>query len=374
MVTSSPSAAGESFHLLRCSAVCGTPQIGQRTASSSSCKIMAVANLMKVTGFLHLLLLGFLLHPSQVSGQNSTVSANSTTASLSQSTSATQLSSSSSTTVQSSVTPSATSQSTATSKNSAMSSSSSTSNGTGGSTDTNGTSVTNSSSDMLYCPSFTCSYSECYSKYSSENTTSCSSGYNCQLLRTSVMQYNVSCSPSCAMSCVNSSDTYCSVKCCNSTGCLNSTFASMMTMTTAGTTMSTTRTTIQPSTASTMSTTNNGNKCAMGTCTGETCYLSFKNQNFETCPSSKPNCQLKKETVNSAVQWTAGCANCTGSPSCTASTQPPCHLECCIASKTSCLMLNGTLNVPSFAVRGPHTQVITYLLCMISSAALFFIL
>lgn len=84
--------------------------------------------------------------------------------------------------------------------------------------------------------------------------------------------------------------------------------------------------------------------------------------------------QLKKETVNSAVQWTAGCANCTGSPSCTASTQPPCFLECCIASKTSCLMLNGTLNVPSFAVKGPHTQLITYLLCVISSAALFFIL
>ncbi|XP_024122720.1 putative GPI-anchored protein pfl2 isoform X1 [Oryzias melastigma] len=333
--------------------------------------MMAVTNLMKVTGFLHLLLVGFLLPPSLVSGQNSTTSTNSTS-SGSQSTSATQLSSSSSTMVQSSsVTPS--SQSTATSTNSVMASSSSAS---GGSTGSNWTSGTNYSSDMLYCPSFTCSYSQCYSKYSSENATSCSSNYNCQLLRTADMQYNVSCSSSCAMSCVNSSDTNCSVKCCNSTGCLNDTFASMMTMTTAGTAISTITTTRapQPTTAIVMTTTNNGNKCVMGTCMGETCYSSFNRQNFETCTSSKPNCQLKKETVNSAVQWTAGCANCTGSPSCTASTQPPCFLECCIASKTSCLMLNGTLNVPSFAVKGPHTQLITYLLCVISSAALFFIL
>ncbi|XP_011483928.1 uncharacterized serine-rich protein C215.13-like [Oryzias latipes] len=332
---------------------------------------MAVINLMRGTGFLYLLLLGLLLPPSLVSGQNSTV----TPMTWSQSTSATQLSSSSSTgaTVQSSsVTTSATSQNTAMSESSSMYASSSASTATGGSTNTNGTSVKNSSSDMLYCPSFTCSYSECYAKYSSENATSCSSEYNCQLLRTAYMQYNVSCSSSCAMSCVNSSDTNCSEKCCNSTGCLNDTFASMMPATTAST--KTTTRAPQPTAAPTMTTTNNGNKCEMGTCTGETCYLSFKNKNFETCPTSKPNCQLKKETVNSAVQWTAGCANCTGSAACTASTQPPCYLECCIASKTSCLMLNGTLNVPSFAIRGPHTQLITYLLCMTSSAALFFIL
>lgn len=76
--------------------------------------------------------------------------------------------------------------------------------------------------------------------------------------------------------------------------------------------------------------------------------------------------QLKKETVNSNLQWTAGCTNCTGQTPCKASTQPPCHLECCNVTSTSCLWLNGTLNVPSFATRGPHlhTELIASLLCL----------
>lgn len=56
----------------------------------------------------------------------------------------------------------------------------------------------------------------------------------CQLIRQTDMCYTVSCSASCADSCVNASQTNCSVKCCNSTGCLNGSFASMMMTTTTG--------------------------------------------------------------------------------------------------------------------------------------------
>lgn len=79
--------------------------------------------------------------------------------------------------------------------------------------------------------------------------------------------------------------------------------------------------------------------------------------------------QLKKETINSNLQWTAGCTtNCSGQTPCKATTQPPCHLECCNVTMTSCLWLNGTLNVPSFATRGPHlnTELMASLLCTLS--------
>ena len=81
--------------------------------------------------------------------------------------------------------------------------------------------------------------------------------------------------------------------------------------------------------------------------------------------------QLKKETISgeSEIRWTAGCiANCSGQSPCKVNAQPPCHLECCNATKTSCLWLNGTLNVPSFATRGPylHTELIVGLLCLIT--------
>lgn len=81
--------------------------------------------------------------------------------------------------------------------------------------------------------------------------------------------------------------------------------------------------------------------------------------------------QLKKDTVDSKVQWTAGCTtNCSAQTPCKASTQPPCHLECCNATMTSCLWLNGTLNFPSSATRGPylHTEVIACLLCLVTVA------
>ncbi|XP_041842849.1 uncharacterized serine-rich protein C215.13 [Melanotaenia boesemani] len=239
------------------------------------------------------------------------------------------------------------------------------SNSTHGNTNvTTGNTTSNATSmNTIYCPSFNCSYSECYSTYITQNLTKCSDGDYCQLLKSTAMWYIASCSSPCAESCVNTSQTNCSVNCCNSTGCLNNTFASMMTTTTAPGTTTTGATQPNPTTT----TANNSKKCQMGTCTGENCYTSFKT--LQICSSSQPHCQLKKETINSVLTWTAGCTNnCTGQTACKASTQPPCYQECCNATVTSCLMLNGTVNVPSFATRGPqlHTEVIVSLLCLLA--------
>ncbi|KAK1895467.1 Cytochrome P450 1A1 [Dissostichus eleginoides] len=185
---------------------------------------------------------------------------------------------------------------------------------------------------MIYCPSFTCNYTDCYTMYTSQNTTLCADGVClCQLIKQTDMCYTVGCSLSCADSCVNASQTNCSVYCCNSTGCLNSSFASMMMNTTTD------------------------------------CYKTF--QKAQTCTSSQPHCQLKKETEGSGLKWTAGCTtNCSAQTPCKASTLPPCHLECCNATMNSCLRLNGTLNVPNFSTRGPHlnTELVASLFCLLA--------
>ncbi|XP_035861795.1 endo-1,3(4)-beta-glucanase 1 [Sander lucioperca] len=221
---------------------------------------------------------------------------------------------------------------------------------------------------MIHCPSFICNYSDCYTMYTSQNATHCTAGF-CQLIRRMDMLYTVSCSASCAASCVNTSQTNCSISCCNSTGCLNSSFASMMMMTT--TVIATTTTTPTPTTTTTatspQTTANNGNKCHRGVCTGTDCYTKFKE--VQICSTSEPHCQLKKETKDSSFQWTAGCTNCSGQTPCKTSTVPPCLLECCNATTSaSCLVLNGTLNVPNFATRGPHLhkELIASLVCLLA--------
>ncbi|XP_034409570.1 cell wall protein DAN4 [Cyclopterus lumpus] len=219
----------------------------------------------------------------------------------------------------------------------------------------------------IYCPSFTCNYSDCYTMYTSQNVTLCAAGVcYCQLIRRTDMWYAVSCSVSCAESCVNVSQTNCSVNCCNSTGCLNSSFESMtMTPTVISTTTTMAATAAPPTTQQT----NNGNKCRSGTCTGNECYKDFVTQTAQMCSSSQPHCQLKKESVDSNMKWTAGCTtNCSSQTPCKISTQPPCHLECCNATTTSCLWLNGTLHVPNLSTRGPHhhTELIASSLCLLA--------
>ncbi|KAM9353522.1 uncharacterized protein ABDE67_005903 [Symphorus nematophorus] len=165
----------------------------------------------------------------------------------------------------------------------------------------------------------------------------------CQLMRKTDVCYTVSCSASCADSCSSASQVNCSVNCCNSTGCLDGNFESMMMTTT--TVIATTPTAPPPTTTTTPVTT--------------------------TAATSRPATadNLKKEDKTSKVQWTASCTtNCSAATPCKANTKPPCHLECCNATKaTSCLWLNGTLNV-NFATRGPHfnIELITCLLCLLA--------
>ncbi|CAI5663547.1 unnamed protein product [Oreochromis niloticus] len=235
-------------------------------------------------------------------------------------------------------------------------------------TENGNTTSNNTSMNMTQCPSFNCNYSDCYSMYISQNTTSCAVDAYCQLLRQTDMWYTASCSNSCADGCKNTSQTNCAVNCCNSTGCLNDTFASMMRITTTPTTTTTSQSTTTTTTSQT--TAIKGNKCYSGTCSTTNCYTSFSE--LQTCSSSQPHCQLKNESTDTATKWTAGCTNCTGYTACKASTKPPCNLECCNATMTSCLWLNGTLNVPSFATRGPylHTELIASLLCVVAIAFL----
>ncbi|XP_044065117.1 integumentary mucin C.1 [Siniperca chuatsi] len=401
-------------------------QAGQRALSLSANVIMASTTFIKdtgCTGILRLLLLGILLPSVLVSGQSSGVS---TVASAAASTITTEATTTTSTTTSESTTTSTTTQppssttaiatgstatsttiqpspmtttastattqsatsgvgsvamtqssttmmvSGSTSSSSSMTSGSSTStiNSTGNMSGVNGTTMSNlTSMSMIYCPSFMCNYSDCYTMYTSQNATSCAAGAYCQLLRQMDMCYIVSCSASCADSCFKASQTNCSVDCCNSTGCLNSSFASMMITTTVIATTTTTTPVPKTTAISPQTTANKGNKCHSGVCTGTDCYTDFRKSALQTCSSSQPHCQLTKETVNTNLQWTAGCTtNCSTKTPCKASTQPPCHLECCNATMTSCLWLNGTLNVPSFATRGPHlnTELIASLLCLLA--------
>ncbi|XP_029928152.1 platelet binding protein GspB isoform X2 [Myripristis murdjan] len=242
---------------------------------------------------------------------------------------------------------------------------------------TSGTTNTTSMS-MICCPSFTCNYTDCYSMYTSQNETKCDAGVSyCQLIKQSDMSYIANCSASCVDRCVNETQTNCSVECCDSTGCLNATFASMMMTTTVTPATTTTAPVTTTKATTTMQTTaNNGNKCRTATCNDKAdCYTGFSTAPIERCSSSHLHCQLKKETVDSKVKWTAGCTtNCSGQTWCkSSSSSPPCHLECCNATKTSCLWLNGTANVPSLATRGPHlhTELIALLVCLLGISSLF---
>ncbi|XP_029928151.1 mucin-22 isoform X1 [Myripristis murdjan] len=244
---------------------------------------------------------------------------------------------------------------------------------------TSGTTNTTSMSMMqICCPSFTCNYTDCYSMYTSQNETKCDAGVSyCQLIKQSDMSYIANCSASCVDRCVNETQTNCSVECCDSTGCLNATFASMMMTTTVTPATTTTAPVTTTKATTTMQTTaNNGNKCRTATCNDKAdCYTGFSTAPIERCSSSHLHCQLKKETVDSKVKWTAGCTtNCSGQTWCkSSSSSPPCHLECCNATKTSCLWLNGTANVPSLATRGPHlhTELIALLVCLLGISSLF---
>lgn len=89
-----------------------------------------------------------------------------------------------------------------------------------------------------------------------------------------------------------------------------------------------------------------------------------------------PRCFFQLKKVSDKLLWTAGCTkNCSAETFCKASTKPPCILECCNATSGSCLWLNGTLNVPSSATRGPRltAELMAFLFCLLALALLLWV-
>ncbi|CAB1333562.1 unnamed protein product [Coregonus sp. 'balchen'] len=241
--------------------------------------------------------------------------------------------------------------------NKATSTSNSSNIGSGTTSTDNTTSWGTSGMTMISCRQFSCNYSDCYSVYKNITAFSCDANITfCELRRQENMTYTSGCTASCSNVCVNNTQTNCTMGCCNSTGCLSSTLASMdLTNTTTVTTvMMTTTTTKAAATTTTAEPTNNLKKCQMFQCTEQNCYKTWITKDPMPCPLNQPYCELKKKTDGSITMWIGGCnANCTRNTWCT-TTAETCHQECCNTSITSCLKLDGTLNVPSSATRGPH--------------------
>ncbi|XP_041725601.1 serine-rich adhesin for platelets [Coregonus clupeaformis] len=210
---------------------------------------------------------------------------------------------------------------------------------------------------MISCRQFSCNYSDCYSVYMNITAFSCGANITfCELRRQENMTYTGGCIASCSNACVNDTQTNCTMGCCNSTGCLSSTLASMdLTNTTTVTTvMMTTNTTEAAATTTTAEPTNKLKKCQMFQCMEQNCYKTWITEDPMPCPLNQPYCELKKMTTGSITMWMGGCnADCTRNTWCT-TTADTCHQECCNTSMTSCLKLDGTLNVPSSATRDPH--------------------
>ncbi|XP_041933269.1 uncharacterized protein LOC121696032 [Alosa sapidissima] len=94
--------------------------------------------------------------------------------------------------------------------------------------------------------------------------------------------------------------------------------------------------------------------CKMFICTGQRCFR-FVNATEEPCKMEENFCELKRTLrqvswIESKTTWTAGCsADCLHTAPCFSLYKYRCHQECCGASATSCLKLDGYLHVPSNA-------------------------
>ncbi|XP_014056033.1 uncharacterized protein YBL113C [Salmo salar] len=334
---------------------------------------MASTAFFKDTGLLLFLLLG--LQPSSfVSGQNTNSSSNSTT-NASSTVMSTGMSTDSAATIVTATTAQTTMSSAISSTNTTMSSAGL---GSGTTSTDNTTSWGTSGMTMISCRQFSCNYSDCYNVYMNMTSVSCNANITfCELKRQEDMTYTGGCSSSCSNACVNDTQTNCTMGCCNSTGCLSSTLASIFgTNTTTVTTvmMTTTTTTTAAATTTTAEPTNKLKKCQMFQCTEQDCYKTWITKDPMPCPLNQPYCELKKITTGSSTTWMGGCnANCTINTWCTTTTDT-CHQECCNTSMTSCLKLDGTLNVPSSATRGLHFPLAMFtaalLVCLLSIGSL----
>ncbi|XP_064202286.1 mucin-5AC [Anguilla rostrata] len=201
---------------------------------------------------------------------------------------------------------------------------------------------------MISCRQFTCNESQCYSIFINQTATPCNANFSyCQLQRVAYMSYTVGCSANCTTTpCTNQTQTGCSVGCCNTTDCLNVTMSTMVPTTAAPTT---TKTTTKAPTTTTQG--SNGKKCNQLTCTGETCYTQASQKTLVVaCLVGQDYCQLKKTVAGAVMTWKAGCSgDCRKDTPCS-STAVDCTQECCNATlASSCLKLDGTLNIPGSA-------------------------
>ncbi|XP_071253952.1 uncharacterized protein [Salvelinus alpinus] len=344
---------------------------------------MASTASFKGTGLLLFLLLG--LQPSSfISGQSTTSSSNSTINATSTVMSP-GMSTDSAATIMTATTAQTTMSSAISSTNATMSSAISSTNttmtsaglGSGTTSTDNTTSWGTSGMTMISCRQFSCNSSDCYDVYMNMTSVSCDANITfCELKRQEDMTYTGGCSSSCGNACVNDTQTNCSMGCCNSTDCLSSTLASFVrtNTTTVTTVMMTTTTTTAAATTTTAEPTDKLKKCQMFMCTEQNCYKTWITKDPMPCPLNQPYCELKKMTTGSTTIWMGGCnANCTRNTWCTTTTDT-CHQECCNTSMTSCLKLDGTLNVPSSAARGPHFPLAlvtaALLVCLLSIGSL----
>ncbi|XP_064804712.1 serine-rich adhesin for platelets-like [Oncorhynchus masou masou] len=334
---------------------------------------MASTAFFKGTGLLLFLLLG--LQPSSfISGQNITSSSNST-ADAASTVMSPGMSTDSAATIVTATTAQTTMLSAISSMNATMSSAGL---GSGTASTGNATSWGTSGMTMISCRQFSCNYSDCNDVYMNMTSVSCNANITfCELKRQEDMTYTGGCSSSCSNACVNDTQTNCSMGCCNSTGCLSSTLASMVrpnTTTVTTVMMTTTTTTVAATTTTTAEPTNKLKRCQMFQCTEQNCYKTWITKDPMPCPLNQPYCELKKMTTGSTTIWMGGCnANCTRNTWCTTTTDT-CHQECCNTSMTSCLKLDGTLNVPSSDARGLHFPLAlvtaALLVCLLSIGSL----
>ncbi|XP_058853471.1 mucin-21-like isoform X3 [Acipenser ruthenus] len=213
---------------------------------------------------------------------------------------------------------------------------------------TAGTAVTSATNPagLMYCKTFACTGNNCYTNYTNQNATMCATNYSYCMLNRTDSSYNAGCSQTCAGTanmCSNASSTQCIMECCATSLCLRLNGTIQGIPSTAGTTSP------PPNmTTTTVAVANNGKSCQSFTCNGDTCYKGKTDAKF--CQTGMNYCELKKKVSGVTTTWTAGCSStCQATASGCTSTATDCLQECCDASATVCLKLDGTVNIKGAA-------------------------
>ncbi|XP_041089860.1 apomucin isoform X1 [Polyodon spathula] len=209
---------------------------------------------------------------------------------------------------------------------------------------TAGTTVTSTTNPagLMYCTTFSCTGYNCYMNYTNQNATACATNNSYCMLSRADSSYSAGCSQTCAGTsnmCSNASSTQCIMECCASSRCLRLNGTIQGINSTAGTTSPTTT-----MTTTTVAVTNNGKSCQSFTCNGDTCYKGKTEAKF--CQTGMNYCELKKKVSGTTTTWIAGCSStCQTTVSGCTSTSTDCLQECCDASATACLKLDGTVSI-----------------------------